>query len=252
MARLWDEVTTGFLSGRSALPPPLDEWRRAYNGSGSGRVDDQALAEPYLGPLLSAWVPAVFLALNPGATYPDFQYRHGVFAEEIRELGSYHAWAAGWPYLRHPWLRENGASRWSRARLAFARRWFDDPGLSTFETVSFELFPWHSARLTGRIAVDPEIIRRLVWEPIGEMGQPTVFAFGAPWFELLPRLGVEVVEVLGRGGRPYPTSVPSRSVLVARTAAGSLLVAERHEGSATPPSASEAAALRSAVMELTG
>lgn len=42
-------------------------------------------------------------------------------------LGSSQAWAAGSPYLRHPRLLENGPSRWSRVRLDFARRWFDEP-----------------------------------------------------------------------------------------------------------------------------
>ena len=39
---------------------------------------------------------------------------------------------------------------------------------------------------------DPGIVREFVWEPIADLGEPVVFAFGAPWFGMLERLGVDV------------------------------------------------------------
>jgi hypothetical protein len=78
-------------SGVAAMTERAEDWltRRRWPSRSSGR-------------LLGASVCAVFLALNPGVSHPEFQHRDGIFAEEIRQLGSYHAWAAGWPYLRHP------------------------------------------------------------------------------------------------------------------------------------------------------
>jgi len=67
--------------------------------------------------------------------------------------------------------------------------------------VGFELYPWHSTRVTAPIRAPVEIVREFVLEPLGELGDVTVFAFGAPWFTLLPALGVEVLARLGAGGR---------------------------------------------------
>jgi hypothetical protein len=71
-SRFWNDVTGDFLGGRARLRPPLDEWRRSYDGTGRGLVDEAALAEPFLGPILGASVCAVFLALNPGVSQPEF------------------------------------------------------------------------------------------------------------------------------------------------------------------------------------
>ena len=49
---------------------------------------------------------------------------------------------------------------------------------------------------------------------------------------------------LGLGGVNYGSSVPSRSVLVARTTEGGMLIVEKHYGSAGPPSREETDRLR--------
>jgi hypothetical protein len=72
---LWEEVTRDFLAGRESWQRgPLAEWRAAY----SGVVDEQAMAEPFLGPLFGQ-PKAAFLALNPGPVKSEFQYPGGVF-----------------------------------------------------------------------------------------------------------------------------------------------------------------------------
>jgi hypothetical protein len=212
---------------------------------GEGLVDADAMPEPYLGSLIEGQSRAAFLALNPGRVHPGFQSRSGVFAGEIEELGgSYTRWAATWPYLRDPWLAENGSNRHHTTRLAFLRTWADQADLPASAMVSFELFPWHSARVTASMSPDPALIGRFIWEPIADLKIPLVFAFGAPWFALLRSLDVEVVEILGAQGRPYGSRVESRSVLVGRTSAGTVVVAERHSGSAGPPAKDEAVLLR--------
>ena len=75
-----------------------------------------------------------------------------------------------------------------------------------------------------------------------------MFAFGAPWFGLLEDgLGLQVVDRLGAGGRPYPTEVPNRAVLVLRGEDGPVVIAEKHLGGAGPPRRSETQVLREAV-----
>ena len=101
--------------------------------------------------------------------------------------------------------------------------------------VAFELYPWHITSMTGPMRPrTPGIVREFDWQPTRELRAP-VFAFGKPWFGLLEDgLGLQVVDRLGAGGRPYPTEVPSRAVLVLRGEDGPVVIAERHLGSAGP------------------
>jgi hypothetical protein len=196
----------------------------------------------------------VFLALNPGRAF-EFQQRQGSFARRIEALGSYSAGAASWPYLNGDWdaevRRPNGHHV---ARLNFMRRWHDDmpDPLGPEHMSAFELYPWHSTRVTGRIRPDPTLIREFVWDPIAEIGAP-VFAFGAPWFAMLQDgLGLEVIERLGAGGRDYGSAVPSRAITVFESPVGLPVVAEKHGGSAGPPNVDETRRLRDAIHHLTG
>lgn len=253
VVEVWDRVVDAFLDGKPDLPIPLDRWFGAYRGRGLGAVDFEALPEPYLGDLHG--IPrAVFLALNPGPPDHALQARGGAFAEDIRRLGSYGAWAKTWPYLIDGgrWEQLHGVNRHHRTRLTFLRRWFGDASLGPADKVGFELYPWHSFKVMGTMRPDPAVVREYVWDPIAELGQPVIFAFGKPWFALLPGLGVEIVDRLGAGGRPYGSRVPGRAVLMGRTTAGSLVIAEKHPGSAGPPAADEAVRLRQAIQNPSG
>src|SRR4051794_11146368 len=95
IANFWNEVIDDFLNNKPTLRPPLDRWHRSYSGKGRGQVQDDSLIEPYIGDITTA-PKAVFLGLNPGRAYPEFQSREGIFAEEIRKMGSYQAWAKTW------------------------------------------------------------------------------------------------------------------------------------------------------------
>ena len=113
--------------------------------------------------------------------------------------------------------------------------------------VGFELYPWHSTAVTSLMRPDPDVIREFVWQPVAELGAP-VFAFGAPWFFILEKsLGLQVVDRLGPGGRRYPSAVASRSVIVLKNEGGITVIAEKHSGSAGPPSPSETVYLRQAL-----
>lgn len=255
VSEFWDSVVDDFLSGRQ-IRPCLKPWAESYRGRGAGAVEWDALPESFLGPLTKP--QGVFLALNPGQACLRFQGRDGIFADEIRANGgSYSVWAASWPYLRDPWVKEKGRNRHHSTRLRFLRDWIGDKELPGSAMVSFELYPWHSARFNGRRAFEgaKELIVEFVWKPVAELGAP-VFAFGADWFPILDPicekriLGLEVVERLGACGRPYGSKVESRSVMVLRNKDGLTVIAEKHLGAAGPPSPDETYMLRDALGDI--
>ena len=133
-----------------------------------------------------------------------------------KEYGSYSAWAASWPYLRDPWVREVGRNPHHQNRLKFLRNWLGEPSLTEARMVGFELYPWHSKAITGTMRPDRDTVRHWVWEPAAELNAP-IFAFGAPWFDILEnKLGLTPIVHLGRakGHIDYPTLVASRRITV--------------------------------------
>jgi hypothetical protein len=243
---MWDVAVADFLAGGQGIPATLEHWATSYQGRGRGAVEWDAIPEPFLGPLTRR--PAgVFLALNPGRADLRFQGRDGIFAEEIRAHGSYSAWAASWPYLRKPWIEIKGKNRHHASRLQFLHTWTGDSALQDSAMVCFELYPWHSTAVTSRMRPDPALIKEFVWDPVAELAAP-VFAFGAPWFPILEKeLGLRIADRLGAGGRKYASAVASRSVAVMKNEHGVTVIAERHIGSAHPPSREETLLLREAL-----
>ena len=265
VSALWDGVVRDFLDG-DGISRELETWAGSYRGRGEAAVQSWALPELFLGPLTKP--RGVFLALNPGDADCRFHARGGVFADEIRnEYGSYSAWAASWPYLREPWFTEKGENKHHRSRLRFLRDWTGERELSGSAMVSFELYPWHSPRFTAKLRVEDalESVREYVLNPVKE--RAPVFAFGAPWFQILedsrmasrpgPDAGsgaggrlfsaLNVVERLGAGGKPYGSRVESRSVLVLQGSGGLTVIAEKHRGGAGPPARDETMRLRDAL-----
>lgn len=258
----WDGVVDAFLEGGPAVPEQLGGWFNGYRGTGRGEVMVEALPEPWLGRLGGPYTRVVFLQLNPGVAV-DYQLRDGILADEIRACGHYSAWTATWPYQR---LRGNehdpmlvgsnesmpatrfwkDAARFGNTRLRFARNWFGDATLTFDEVLMFELYPWHSRRLTGGIRPPIRFVHEYLWEPIADVGAPIVFAFGAPWFDLLRSLDVDVLaEFSANSG--LGSAVATRSVMIGRAGkAGTVVVAEKHAGSAGPPRASEVEVIRQA------
>lgn len=242
---LWDETLDDFLGRRPTNErEPLDRWFRGYAGKGVGQVDTSCFPEPYLGDLDGAPRAAV-LALNPGRATPAFQGVDGTFSDEIRRFGSYREWAKSWPYLRDPWnaAEPRGYNHHHRGRMVFLRRWFRDPSMESDARVDFELYPWHSTSVTARMRPEPGIVRDYIWGPLSELPIEFIFAFGGPWIEVLPYLpGVEIVDWIGDGGRPYATTskpTAKRTVIKASTPTGAWFIFEKHSGGATPPSANE-------------
>lgn len=245
VSNYWDDFTAAWLDGETVLPDELAPWFNAYRGKGAGEVESEALPELWHGPLTPATCRGVFLALNPGRADLGFQGRHGIFAQEIRTTyGSYTRWAASWPYLRAPWDDVKPPNRHHRLRLAFLRRWHADEALPSEAMTSFELYPWHSARVTGTMRPDPDLVRHFVLDPVAELNAP-VFAIGAPWFPLLEQqLRLRVIDRLGAGGRDYGSRVASRAVAVFELRKDVPIIAMKHAAPAVPPDRDETFLLR--------
>lgn len=251
---LWDEVVSGWLEGGTTVPDELRPWFNAYRGRGRGEVDPEAFPEPYLGDLTTK--PAgVVLALNPGEVFPEFQYRDGHFAREIRELGSYSTWAATWPYLRDegPRLPKGRGRKFHNMRWSFMKNWYREPSLPASKMLAFELYPWHSTGLTAPILMSSRemkrFLQRYIWQPILDSGTDYVFGVGKDWFPILRSLATEEVVTLGREGEPCPFHEPTRTVLVCQGPGGMLIIGNKIGNVASPIPARDVEVLQQALLE---
>ena len=245
VADFWDSVTADFLEAKATnVQPPLDRWFTTYSGRGRGEVVLDCFPEPYLGDILGA-PRAAMLALNPGGGVTSFQAVDGIFADEIRHLGSYREWAKTWPYLAGSWPWRN---RHHQSRMMFLKRWFCDELFPPAARIDFELYPWHSQGVTGAMRPDAQIIREFIWGPLSELPVEYIFAFGKPWLGVLDQLpDIEIVDRIGDGGRRYESTRKAAAhtvVVKARTSWGAWLIVEKHGGSAGPPGMSEIDAIR--------
>jgi len=229
------------------MEAPLPEWFASFAGTGVGTVTRDGFVEPYIGDLrgVHGEPRLVILGLNPGHYFPEMQSRDGVFADEIRQRGSYSAWAASQPYHREPWWSFRGGTNvYFTSRLAFTAAWLGDPTVTFNDLLIFELYPWHSTAVTAPIRPPGAIIENFVWQPVAEISTSHVIAFGKHWAQLAERLNLPIVAQLGAGGDDYGSTVPSRAVRVYRLPSKQLLVIEWHAGSAGPPRRDEAELLR--------
>jgi 5-methylcytosine-specific restriction endonuclease McrA len=248
IADFWDELTAAWLAGEDPLPDPLPRWYASYEGRGDGRVTRDAFAEPYVGDLRGT-PRMVILGLNPGRACPEFQARNGIFAREIRERGSYSAWAAPVPYLGEEWSLVNGRNRYAWSRLRFARDWLEDKEVAPQELLTLELYPWHSTRVTASIAPPAEIIEAFIWQPLADIPVELVFAFGKPWLGVCDALGLPEVGRWGRGGVDLGSPVASRAAVAFALPSGQWVVVSWQSGYAGPPGSEDALRLRERLLE---
>jgi hypothetical protein len=260
LALMWDEVVTKFLDGDPPWTNELRPWLDAYRGAtpATKRVD-AAMPEPFNG-RLDRKPKAIMLALNPGNAFmgaqtwmgrqpmPDLQSRWGRFAQEINESGgSYTNWARrpfDWPALNggspHPFVT---------SRMGFVNNWVLGDTVEPDEVVWFDLYPWHSkswSSIDVRHADVQDLIDTYLAQPIAALDSDWTFAFGKPWFEVLPAIGFDkVVEIGGTSSDRWDNQTPSRivGVFVSRSS-GCRITAMRHIGGAGPPKQSEVASLR--------
>jgi hypothetical protein len=250
----WDAHIEAWLEGGDPLPSSLKPWFDGYKGVGDGQPTLDGFPEPFHGDLLGQVCEPrmVVLGLNPGGFHARFQAHDGIFADEIRRAGNYSRWATTCPYDRDPWIARMGINKYYRDRLRFTQNWLEDAAADHRDLLIFELYPWHSKKIKGRMKPPPEIIDEFVWQPIAELPVQQVFAFGRPWDYLAGELELSLIAELGHGGRPYGSMKAGRAVRTYELPSGKHLVVEWHPGGAGPPSAEETAILRDALTQAGG
>jgi hypothetical protein len=236
----WDTCVAEALGGRSTLPVELARWLGSLRHSYPEATATGSLPEPFLG-RLDRRPAGVFLSATPGPPYvgshgrPDFQSLTGVFGREVRDLGSYSAWAATWAYLRKPWTTLVSGNGIHHRRLQFLRHWHGDDSLNAEDMVTFALYPWHTTGITTRLRFDADLLWTFVFEPIVALGAPPVFTFGAPWFGILPALGFSFESLVAVGKTEAKAPSKLRAVALFRGPGGLQVIAEKHPGSPYPP-----------------
>lgn len=241
MTLAWRRAHEAWIDERP-LPIPFDLWKDSYKGSGAGKVDADALPEPWIGSLERSPLP-VILGLNPGGSDAAFQHRNGRFVQSIRQIG-YSAWAGMRPYQSDEWLRVHDVNIYDADRTTFLERWnVFDPSPADHLLV-FEAYPWHSEKLTAKISPPPWLLQELVLEPAAALGE-MLFAFGAAWHGIARDCGLPPVPF-----RVEPSwKAKHRKVLRWRLPNGKLLVTESHSGSARPPAGDDLAVLQNVISE---
>jgi hypothetical protein len=135
------------------------------------------------------------------------------------------------------------------------KAWYQDDGLGSEDRVDFELYPWHSRKFDGNaLKLDDALLREFVWDPLGEMDAPLVFAFGHWWWANLKHLGLEVIAQLGDGtDRPIDLGYKAgakQGIVIARSSNGGLVVAEKHAGPPPgPPALKKVPILRQLILD---
>jgi hypothetical protein len=122
-----------------------------------------------------------------------------------------------------------------------------DPVASYGDLLMFELYPWHSTSITGKMRCPPDIVDQFIWQPLSELPIDPLFAFGRPWESVANALNLPLVDALGLGGRRYGSQASSRAVRVFALPSGQRLVIEWHQGGAGPPQSTEVDRLRDAL-----
>jgi hypothetical protein len=237
----WDSRLKLWLDGDDELPEPWNGWWLSYKGTGKGAPTRAAMPEPWTG----SWhnPRLVTFGLNPGLADLDFQGRSGVFANKIRQAGSYSEWAASDPYGSPEWEAKNGRNVFRARRLKFARSWLGDSTVEGRDVLTVEMYPWHSKLLNAVIRPPSETLSDFIWDPLSELRVPTVFAFGAGWVSACDALGLAAVERWGNGGRDFGSSAPGRVVLEYELPSGQQLLVCWQPGYSGPPGPKDTARL---------
>lgn len=234
----WDEVIGAWRPGQDTWPGALHAWFTSYAGKREGKVDLDQYPDPWVGDLRGekSEPRLVVLGLNPGVGYDRLQGVDGTWTERIREVGYSRCLQRSPAEDPETWLPEHGKQSPYWVRLAnFAQRWLQDPSADHRQVLNFELYPWHSRKLTAGITSPPAVVKEYVLDPIGEIGVDDVFAFGAAWFEVGAALDLPLVARWGADGDPWPTRLAGWVVEVRRLPSGQRLVVSRQQGYSGPP-----------------
>jgi len=189
IADIWDALLRGWQKGED-LPTELIQWRDCYEGTGKGSVQLDYYPDLFVGDLrgFRKEPRLVTLGLNPGVAYPGLQSRDGIWAKNIAKEGYSRCFARSPEEDPNNWKQYNKKrSKYWMNMVRFVKRWLDDPDANHQDVLNFELYPWHSEKLSAAIDPPHDLIKKYVFNPISEINVADVLAFGADWFRLINR-----------------------------------------------------------------
>ena len=253
VADLWDEVVANWRPGQDVWPGPLDDWFKSYRGRGSAAVDLDQYPDPWVGDLrgLVREPRVVVLGLNPGIGYEELQGPNGTWTKRVLDTGYSHCLHRSPPEDPAAWIpvHKRPSVYWVRVEH-FARRWLGDTSAGHRDLLNFELYPWHSPKLTGGLASPPAIVREFVLDPVAEIAVPQVFAFGAAWFKVAAGLALPILASWETNRGDWPPEFTGWRVGVFGLPSGQQLVVSSQPGTGAPPSQAKVEALRVALWGL--
>lgn len=160
---------------------------------------------------------------------------------EIADVGDYSTWAAPNPYLGTTWESFAGQpNRYHQARQRFAEHWLGGPA----RVLTFELYPWHSTRVTAMMRPPADVAREFLWEPLADLDHELVFAFGKPWLSVCQALELETGRTWTADSPEFKSSVASRVVRTFKHPAGGRVAVCWQSGYAGPPGPDDTRRLR--------
>lgn len=248
VADLWDEVIAAWSPGQDTWPGELQAWRDSYRGKGKGALDLDQFPDPWVGDLrgVETEPELVVLGLNPGVGYDVLQGADGTWTRRVRDLGYSRCLRRSPAEDPDAWLPVHGKpSRYWENLVRFARRWLDDETANHRRVLNFELYPWHSPRLTAGLTSPPATVKRFVLDPVAEVEVDDVFAFGAPWFRVAEGLELPVEAVWGQVDEAWDADYKDWTVRVFRLPSGQRLVVSKQAGFSGPPSLERLQVVRS-------
>jgi hypothetical protein len=185
-------VIANWLAGDREPPQQLRAWFTAYKGGGAGAIDLDCYPDPFVGDLrgIRKSPRLVLLGLNPGIGHQNLQGPDGAWSQRIKKESYSRCFQRSPPEDPIIWKENNGGkgSAYWQKLIRFTKTWLQDDYAGIEDILNFELYPWHSKKLTDTISVPPEIVSRYVIEPLRELGSREVFGFGAPWFRVVDGL----------------------------------------------------------------
>ncbi|TQO20990.1 hypothetical protein FB472_2650 [Rhodoglobus vestalii] len=237
LVEFWNRETERWIGGDLEVPERLRAWFKSYQGKGQGAVRLDVFPEPYTGKLIGNDAPMIMLGLNPGGAVPRFQAHGGYFVEQLKSM-SYHDWASTAPYVGELWESIHGRNTYYRNRFKFAQRLFERSEWQMSNGVFFEMYPYHSSRVTGSMTPPADALREFVLDPLGELNSSFIFAFGKPWFDVPRRLDLKPGRDLN-----VKWATPSRTARAFPLKSGQELIVMAQNGYAGPPGAADTDAL---------
>lgn len=251
VADFWDSALEDWMAERTPSEE-LRQWRDSYRGTGAGKVDDSCYPDPYVGDLrgLESEPEVVVLGLNPGVGYPPLQGRDGLWTRRIAEQGYSRCLTRSPAEDPDVWIdHHRGPSVYWRNLIRFSSRWLGRDA-TVSDILNFELYPWHSSKITGPMNPPVDLVDRYVWKPIEEVPTSVVFAFGTKWFDVCESLQLERIAAWDAGSDELRAGgVESWRLAMYALPSGQVTVVSAQAGYAGPPNEQRTEIIRSLMEE---